>query len=66
MELIWFIVLGLASGFLAGLLGLGGGIVTVPVLALIVFPYLGSHVWFFLLALLVRSCIPCTPCARCR
>lgn len=40
MELIWFIFLGLASGFFAGLLGLGGGIITVPVLALLIFPYL--------------------------
>jgi len=41
MELIGFLLLGLISGFFAGLLGLGGGIITVPVMALMALPYLG-------------------------
>jgi len=40
MELFGFILLGLTSGFFAGLLGLGGGIITVPVMALVALPYL--------------------------
>lgn len=40
MELLGFILLGLVSGFFAGLLGLGGGVITVPVMALIALPYL--------------------------
>jgi len=40
MELFGFVLLGLVSGFFAGLLGLGGGIITVPVLALVALPYL--------------------------
>jgi len=40
MELIGFVLLGLISGFFAGLLGLGGGIITVPVMAMVALPYL--------------------------
>ena len=39
MELFGFVLLGLISGFFAGLLGLGGGLITVPAMALINSPF---------------------------
>jgi uncharacterized membrane protein YfcA len=42
MEYVWYLLTGLLSGFLAGLFGIGGGIVVVPMLAFLFahhFPY---------------------------
>lgn len=40
LVIVWFVILGLASGLLGGLLGIGGGVITVPILFFI-FQYTG-------------------------
>jgi uncharacterized membrane protein YfcA len=40
MEIVAFVLLGIVAGFFAGLMGIGGGIITVPVMSLLILPYL--------------------------